>query len=95
MVIQTHSFIFLSMIFKRILFTFLVQGVFLNLKPCVTFERMDKCVFSFTLLAFPWKLFLTESQFVPCLPISHRSISWKPDRDVSADIFEKVKEKTS
>lgn len=45
----------------RSLLALLLQDVFPNLKPYVTFEEMDKRVFSFTLLAHPWKLLLRES----------------------------------
>lgn len=77
------------------LFALLLQDVFLNLKPCVAFKKMDKRGFSFTLLALLQKLLLTDGHLVLCLPISHRSISLKPNTDVSAEIFEKEKEKAS
>lgn len=71
----------------------LLQDVFLNLKPCVTFEKMDKHGFSFILLAILQKLLLMDGHLVPCLPTSHGSIFSKQDTDVSAQIFEKEMEK--
>lgn len=75
------------------LFALLLQVVSLNPKPCVTFEKMGKHGFSFTLLAILQKLLLMDGHLVPCLPISHRSIFSKQDTDVSAEIFEKEMEK--